>query len=218
VRLNEAVVETLIGLAESLRERLQSPPVRAEHLLALRGVIEIAEPVEDEETAAAREAAMLDSLSKPLPICPPCARRKASKLEAVIVDQIDRIAALTEAARPRPSAPLRPSAPGWSSRSLGCWRPVRRSTPTGCTRRRFWRRKRATSRKRSTASPPMSRPAATCLTAPEAVGRKFDFLAQEFNREANTLCAKAYGRDLTRIGLELKSVIDQLREQVQNLE
>jgi uncharacterized protein (TIGR00255 family) len=50
------------------------------------------------------------------------------------------------------------------------------------------------------------------------VGRKFDFLAQEFNREANTLCAKAYGRELTRIGLELKSVIDQLREQVQNLE
>ena len=56
------------------------------------------------------------------------------------------------------------------------------------------------------------------LAAPEPVGRKFDFLAQEFNREANTLCSKAHGRELTRIGLELKSVIDQLREQVQNLE
>jgi uncharacterized protein YicC (UPF0701 family) len=68
VRLNEPVVEALIRLAESLRERLQSPPVRVEHLLALRGVIEIAEPIEDEETAAAREAAMLDSLVPPLPI------------------------------------------------------------------------------------------------------------------------------------------------------
>ena len=50
------------------------------------------------------------------------------------------------------------------------------------------------------------------------VGRKLDFLAQEFNREANTLCAKAQSTDLTRIGLDLKAVIEQLREQVQNVE
>jgi uncharacterized protein (TIGR00255 family) len=51
-----------------------------------------------------------------------------------------------------------------------------------------------------------------------AVGRKLDFLSQEFNREVNTLCAKANDRGLTAIGLELKAVVDQLREQVQNLE
>jgi uncharacterized protein (TIGR00255 family) len=50
------------------------------------------------------------------------------------------------------------------------------------------------------------------------VGRKFDFLTQEFNREANTLCAKAQASDLTAIGLEMKVVIDQMREQVQNVE
>ncbi len=50
------------------------------------------------------------------------------------------------------------------------------------------------------------------------VGRRLDFLMQEFNREANTLCAKAQNADLTAIGLELKTVIDQLREQVQNIE
>ncbi|KAE9631829.1 YicC/YloC family endoribonuclease [Parasedimentitalea maritima] len=51
-----------------------------------------------------------------------------------------------------------------------------------------------------------------------AVGRKFDFLMQEFNREANTLCSKAQNSDLTATGLELKAVIDQMREQVQNIE
>lgn len=51
-----------------------------------------------------------------------------------------------------------------------------------------------------------------------AVGRKLDFLMQEFNREANTLCSKAQNSDLTAIGLDLKSVIDQMREQVQNIE
>ena len=50
------------------------------------------------------------------------------------------------------------------------------------------------------------------------IGRKLDFLMQEFNREANTLCAKAQSSDLTKIGLALKAVIDQLREQVQNVE
>jgi uncharacterized protein (TIGR00255 family) len=51
-----------------------------------------------------------------------------------------------------------------------------------------------------------------------AVGRRLDFLAQEFNREVNTLCAKAADRSLTAIGLGLKSVVDQLREQIQNVE
>ena len=50
------------------------------------------------------------------------------------------------------------------------------------------------------------------------IGRKLDFLAQEFNRESNTLCAKANDAELTNIGLELKSVVEQFREQVQNLE
>jgi uncharacterized protein (TIGR00255 family) len=50
-----------------------------------------------------------------------------------------------------------------------------------------------------------------------AVGRRLDFLTQEFNREANTLCSKAFDRRLTAVGVEMKAVIDQLREQVQNL-
>ncbi len=56
------------------------------------------------------------------------------------------------------------------------------------------------------------------LAAGSPIGRKLDFLSQEFNREANTLCSKAQFVDLTAIGLELKTVIDQMREQVQNVE
>lgn len=56
------------------------------------------------------------------------------------------------------------------------------------------------------------------LTSDKPAGRKFDFLAQEFNREANTLCAKAQSKELTAIGLDLKAVIDQMREQIQNVE
>jgi uncharacterized protein (TIGR00255 family) len=56
------------------------------------------------------------------------------------------------------------------------------------------------------------------LAEGHAVGRKLDFLMQEFMREANTLCSKAQSLALTRIGLDLKTVIDQMREQVQNVE
>ena len=56
------------------------------------------------------------------------------------------------------------------------------------------------------------------IASDQPAGRKFEFLAQEFNREANTICSKAADIETTRIGLELKTVIDQLREQVQNIE
>jgi uncharacterized protein (TIGR00255 family) len=56
------------------------------------------------------------------------------------------------------------------------------------------------------------------LASNAPVGRKLDFLAQEFNREANTLGAKSNDLEITRLGLELKAVIDQIREQVQNIE
>ncbi len=60
--------------------------------------------------------------------------------------------------------------------------------------------------------------ARTLLTDPAPAGRKLDFLAQEFNREANTLCSKSQSADLTRIGLDLKATIEQMREQIQNVE
>ena len=56
------------------------------------------------------------------------------------------------------------------------------------------------------------------LLAGQPVGRKFDFLTQEFNREANTLCSKSNDPSLTKTGLALKAVVDQLREQIQNIE
>ncbi|MGI9423173.1 MAG: endoribonuclease YicC domain-containing protein, partial [Hyphomicrobiaceae bacterium] len=56
------------------------------------------------------------------------------------------------------------------------------------------------------------------LVADGPVGRKLDFLSQEFNREANTLCSKSNDIDTTRCGLAMKALIDQMREQVQNIE
>jgi uncharacterized protein (TIGR00255 family) len=218
VRLNEPVVEALIELAEKLRRRLDSPPVRAEHLLALRGVVDIAEPVEDEAAAAARDAAMLQSLDTAFADLAAMRAAEGKKLEALLVDQIDRIAELTEAARQSPErAPetIRARLVEQIARLL-------EAGPSLDADRLH--QEAVIAAQKSDIQEEIDRLAShveagrDLLASREPVGRKFDFLAQEFNREANTLCSKAYGRELTRIGLDLKSVIDQLREQVQNLE
>jgi uncharacterized protein (TIGR00255 family) len=218
VRLNEPVVEAMIALAENLRRRLDSPPVRAEHLLALRGVVEIAEPIEDEASASARDAAMLESLDHAFTDLAAMRAAEGRKIEALLVDQIDRIAELTEAARQSPER----SPETIRARLVEQIARLIEAGPSLDTDRLH--QEAVIAAQKSDIQEEVDRLVShveagrDLLSAPEPVGRKFDFLAQEFNREANTLCSKAYGRDLTRIGLELKSVIDQLREQVQNLE
>ncbi len=87
-----------------------------------------------------------------------------------------------------------------------------------------WRRKWRCSRSRPmcarnwTGLPPIAQDARELIATGRGVGRKLDFLAQEFNREANTLCSKSSDIALTRVGLALKAAIDQFREQAQNVE
>jgi uncharacterized protein (TIGR00255 family) len=218
VRLNEPVVEALIALAEKLRQRLESPPVRAEHLLALRGVLEITEPIEDEKSAAARDAAMLASLDTVFADLVAMRTAEGQKLEALLVDQIDRIAELTEAARQSPErAPetIRARLVEQIARLIEAGPSL---DPDRLHQEAVIAAQKSDIQEEVDRLTSHVEAGRDLLSSLEPVGRKFDFLAQEFNREANTLCAKAHGRELTRIGLELKSVIDQLREQVQNLE
>jgi uncharacterized protein (TIGR00255 family) len=218
VRLNEPVVEAMIALAEKLRQRLGSPPVRAEHLLALRGVVEVPEPVEDQESAAARDAVILESLE---PLFHDLSAMRASegqKIEALLIDQIDRISALTEAARQSPERSpetIRAKLVDQIARLIEAGPSL---DPDRLHQEAVLAAQKSDIQEEIDRLMAHVEAGRDLLTAPEPVGRKLDFLAQEFNREANTLCAKASGRELTRIGLELKSVIDQLREQVQNIE
>lgn len=218
VQVNQAVLDKVLAIAKDLRRRLDSPPIRVEQLLALRGMIEVVEPVEDEATAAAREAAMLDSLERAFAELAAMREREGSKLEAVIAGQLDRMAELTEAARTSPER----SPETIRARLADNIARLIDAGPTLDPDRLY--QEAVVAAQRSDIQEELDRLTShidagrELMAAPEPVGRKFDFLAQEFNREANTLCSKANGRELTRIGLELKSVVDQLREQVQNLE
>jgi uncharacterized protein (TIGR00255 family) len=214
-RVNEAVLATYLKLANQLAEEGAVPP-SADGLLSLRGVIEVAEEVEDPEAHAAVEAAIAVTIEQSLEALKLSRQREGEQLTPVIHDFVGTIEALvaraeleasaqTEAIRERFTrriSELAPDAPGLEERifleaaALATKADVREELD------------------RLSAHVDSAR---TLLQQPPA-GRKLDFLMQEFMREANTLCSKSATTPLTGIGLELKAVIEQLREQVQNVE
>jgi uncharacterized protein (TIGR00255 family) len=216
--VNEEVLEQALSLAERLWQRLGGDPPRAESILALRGVLDIAAPEDSEETVALRDGAMLRSLNEALSALVASRGGEGMRLAAVVADKIDRIESLTIAARDSPARAVEAIRTRLAEQVA---RLVQASTSLDQDR---LHQEAALLAARADIQEEIDRllahveAARKLLDTTEPVGRQFDFLAQEFNREANTLCSKAPDRTLTAIGLELKTVIDQLREQVQNIE
>lgn len=215
VTINAAVLAHYLTLANELAEDGATPP-SADGLLALRGVIEAPEEADDPEARAAVEAAMTRTVEEALDALKASRQNEGAQLtpvldefiariEALVAQAEDEAAAQVEAIRDRFTrriSELAPDAPGLEDRifleaaALATKADVREELD------------------RLTAHVASARQ----LVASAPAGRKLDFLMQEFMREANTLCSKSATTALTGIGLELKAVIEQLREQVQNVE
>ncbi len=218
VVINQAVLDQLLAAGERLRDRIGGEPLRADMLLALRGVLETVTVTEDEQAIEARHKIVLASFADMLDGLVTSRREEGTRLAAVVDDQIARIAGLAEAARDNPAR-----TPEAIKSRMG--EQVSRLIETGASFDPVRLHQEALLiATRSDIQEELDRlmghveAARALLDAGGAIGRKFDFLAQEFNREANTLCSKAIDRSLTEIGLDLKTVIDQMREQVQNIE
>ena len=218
VRLNQDILDRLVAAGETLRDRIGGEPLRADVLLSIKGVVEVTTAPEDESEVEARNAAMLASFGEALKALAAARRDEGDRLNAIISAQVLRIAELGEAAKRNPAR-----TPEAIRARLA--EQVHRLIETGATLDHDRLHQEAViAATRADIQEELDRLAShveaaqALLAANEAVGRKFDFLAQEFNREANTLCSKAFDRSLTAIGLDLKTVIDQLREQVQNIE
>jgi uncharacterized protein (TIGR00255 family) len=222
VRVNEAALGQLITLLEGIRARLGAPTPRAETLLAIKGIVEVVECEESEAETDARSAAMLASLGEALDGLVRARCAEGGRLAAVISEQLEAIARLVaaiEAAPSRSPAAIRQRLREQIARILDAGL----DAGVGLEESRV-HQEVAMLVTRVDIAEELARlvahiaAARELLAQPRPAGRQLDFLAQEFNREANTLCAKAGDVDTTRAGLELKVVIDQMREQVQNLE
>lgn len=218
LRVNRgALAAVLAALAEVEAAAMDAGVTLAQatqaEVLAVRGVLELATGDED---AGPLRAALLADL--PALIADFKANRAAegAALAVALAGQIDRIEALT--AEARAAAEARRDAAAETLRAQ-----VARVLAEGVDAGRL-AQELALIAVKADVTEEIDRlgahiaAARALLADADAVGRRFDFLMQEFMREANTLCSKAQAQALTRIGLDLKTVIDQMREQVQNLE
>ncbi len=187
----------------------------AADVLAVRGVLETASA--DEDTGPLR-AALLADLPDLLADFAAMRGAEGAALQAVIAAQLDRIATLVSEAKGEADA-RRNAAAGLLRDSLARVLANADGVDEGRLAQEL-----ALIAVKTDVTEELDRliahidAARTLLAEPGSVGRKYDFLMQEFMREANTLCSKAQSLALTRIGLDLKTVIDQMREQVQNVE
>lgn len=217
LRVNREALAQLVALMNELAGEIDAAPPRMDGLLALRGVIETVED-ESDSTLDERRWAVLTSWELALDRLAIARAEEGARLAVVLRGQLAEIAALVEAAagcaaaqpeaiRQRLAAVLAnlvdlvPSMPeDRVAQEIALL--IARSDV-----REELERLRAHTEQTG-----------DLLQQQEAVGRRLDFLCQELNREANTLCSKSADIELTRIGLALKAAIEQFREQVQNIE
>ncbi len=218
LRINREVLDQLTEFLRELEGQVTAAPPRLDGVLALRGVVEEVEETETAAQSEARAAAMVADLDSVLEALRAMRRVEGRQLEITVSGHLDEIerqsAAALETAAVGPEAlrarlrdqvaELLEASPALSEDRLAqeaAVLAVKADVREELDRLRIH-----------------AASARELLAQGGPVGRRLDFLCQELNREANTLCAKSWDIALTEIGLETKAVVDQLREQVQNIE
>jgi uncharacterized protein (TIGR00255 family) len=216
--VNEDFLGDLAALAKRLVDQFGVAPASADGLLALRGVLEEPEVIESDDVRAESDALILSALDSALAGLEEARKSEGAALGAVLGGHIDRIEALTAAAEADPSRDV-----AVIRQRLAEQIRVLLESANGLDDARL-NMEAALLATKADIREELDRlqahvvSARALLASGGPVGRKLDFLSQEFNRESNTVCSKSNAASLTSIGLELKAVVDQFREQVQNLE
>ena len=214
VRINESLLASLAQAVARVPVPEGVAPATMDGLLGVRGVIEVEDEAAAETDSLARDLA--EGVVRVVADLVEARRAEGRQLAEVVTAQVDRIAALTQAAEDNPArkpeavrARLAAAIEALGGTDLD---------PDRLHQEAMLLAGKADVREELDRLHAHVASARELLAAGGAIGRRLDFLAQEFGREANTLCAKANDISLSRIGLDLKAVVEQFREQVQNIE
>jgi uncharacterized protein (TIGR00255 family) len=217
-RVDPVALAAAVRIAKEVAADTGLPPARIDGLLALKGVL-IQEDggLGDATARAKRDAAILETLAAAFDALARARRTEGSKLATMLESQIADIARLTKEA-----GALAATQPTALRERLAAQ--LKDLLEPGAIQEDRLAQEAALLAARADVREELDRlgahvqEARRLLASGDAIGRKLDFLAQEFNREANTLCSKSSDIQLTRTGLALKAAIDQFREQAQNVE
>ena len=216
--VNEAALDAIIELVERLADRVDAAPPTLDGLLNVRGVLEVREPDLDPEDARSEEEAIIDGLKSAVAGLVEMREAEGEKIGSFLLSQIDGVEALVQRIDADPSRQ-----PDAIVERLAAQVKLLRQADGGLDENRL-HMEAAILAAKADLREEIDRLAAHVEACREllgeggAIGRKLDFIAQEFNRETNTICSKSNAASVTALGLELKVLIDQFREQVQNLE
>jgi uncharacterized protein (TIGR00255 family) len=218
VRVNEPVLAAVLATIKNLAGRVQAAEPRLDGILALKGVIEVLDEDEHEDERRAAEAAVVAGFQETVADLVGMRRREGAALGQVLAQRANEIAAL--AARAEAAPGRRPEAikARIAEQVAMLLDASQRFDPDRLHQEAILIATKADIREELDRLASHVAQVERLISAGGAIGRRLDFLAQELNREANTLCSKSNDVELTNIGLELKSVVEQFREQVQNLE
>jgi uncharacterized protein (TIGR00255 family) len=218
VVVNHQALEAILDGFKWLESRVEARKPSLDGILGLRGVLEQHETALSAEEEEALTAAILSTVEQAVAGLVAARRDEGVRIAAILGERIDEIAALTKAAELHPGR----SRDAILARLRQQVAELSEASPTLSDERLAQEAvllaTKADIREELDRLGAHVEAARALIAGGGPVGRKLDFLSQEFNREANTLCSKSNDVALTAIGLDLKAVIDQLREQVQNIE
>ena len=216
--INRDALAALLTLRGELGDLIDLAPLRLDSLLSIRGIVDFREVEEDTAETESRDAAILDGFAAALADLGDMRRREGETLAGLLQGQIAKIAELAATVEQDPSR-----TPEEIARRLTAQVAALLEAAPSLDRDRL-HQEAAVLATKADLREEIDRLTSHVAAARELiarggpVGRKLDFLAQEFNRESNTICSKSNSAAVTAAGIELKVVIDQFREQVQNLE
>ena len=218
VRVNDAVLAAVLDTIKRLAGRLEAAEPRLDGILSLKGVIEVVEPDEREDDRVAAEAAVIAGVRATVAELAIMRRHEGEVLERLLSQRIREIAALAGRADAAPGRRPEAIKARIAEQVAILLDASNRFDADRLHQEAILIASKADIREELDRLASHVEQAERLIAQGGAVGRRLDFLAQELNREANTLCSKSNDVELTNIGLELKSVVEQFREQVQNLE
>ena len=218
VRVNEPVLAAVLATIGDIARRIDAAPPSIDGILGLKGVIEIIDEDEREEDRGAAAAAVIAGFGTALASLAEMRRREGTVLAAILRMRLDEIAALTARAESAPGRKPEAIKARLAEQIATLLDGATRFDPDRLHQEALLMASKADIREELDRLGAHVAQARRLIDAGGPAGRKLDFLSQELNRESNTLCAKSNDVELTNIGLELKTVVEQFREQVQNLE
>jgi uncharacterized protein (TIGR00255 family) len=218
VKVNEPVLAAVVATLKNLSGRIEAEPARLDGILSLRGVIEVIDEDEREDERRDAEQAVIDGFHQTLLELAAMRRREGETLGKVLMQRLVEMVTLAERAEALPGRRPEAIKTRVAEQVATLLDSSERFDPDRLHQEAILIASKADIREELDRLASHVAQAERIMTEGGAVGRRLDFLSQELNREVNTLCSKSNDVELTTIGLELKTVVEQFREQVQNLE